>query len=265
MIKKVEIYYIGLLLSFLSLLIVSPHVSHANEFTVDGDIEFAQREDPQYGVLDPEDPQQQLIENSDSRTEGPLRIDFVPQLSFSENKSSSKDEVYQADALLFPKVVKPRGSFVQVSDYREKPSGWTLQLKQDIQFKNEKNATLDGAVISFDKSWVNTANGVGSKPVVAKEIIRLNNIGETYDLAKANKGTMGTWSIVFGASQDNKDDQDPTLSPRLDKEGKPIKDPNLENQPVYANSAVNLSVPGGTKKEAGIYSTVLTWIISELP
>ncbi|MGX7149951.1 WxL domain-containing protein [Enterococcus ureasiticus] len=225
--------------------------------------------DPNFGIRDPEAPENELTtDEMYGKTNGPLRIDFVSNLNFNSNKIVKGDMDFSADALLFKDVIAPRGYFIQVSDYREDRTGWGLQVRQETQFTNQSkaNSELKGAVLSFDKSWTNTPNGGSKHPVVSKEVIRLNNIGETYTLAKADKGTGGgTWSISFGASQDNQKDITPTFSPRLDGNAKPIIDPANGNQAVYMNDAVRLSIPGGTEKEPGTYSTVLTWIISELP
>ncbi|MGX7150144.1 WxL domain-containing protein [Enterococcus ureasiticus] len=246
-------------------------ISDAKEDSATGDMDINLKiTDPNLGVLDPENPSEELPlqEGTYGKTSGPLRIDFVPNLGFNSNKISAKDISYSADALLFKGQIAPRGSFIQVSDYRGNANGWTLQVRQETQFKNQnkENSQLNGAVISLDKSWINTSNGMGQTPDISKEVIHLNNIGETYTLAEAKKGTgTGTWSIIFGASPDNQVGQNSTLNPRLDNEGKPVTNPSLDNQAVYMNDAVSLTIPGSTKKDPGTYSTVLTWIISELP
>lgn len=231
-------------------------------------ISFQGLVDPNYGIVDPENPKNDLKPEGDyGHSIGPLRIDFVPNLSFSRNKITADEASYAADALTFHDTLACRGQFIQVSDYREKQTGWSLQVRQETQFTNQKKADsqLDGAVLSFDNSWVNTRNGTSQPPDVSKEVIRLSNIGETYTLAKAGKGTGGgTWSVSFGTSMDY-EDATSTVKPRLDEQGKAITDASKNNQAVFMNQAVRLTIPSGTKKEAGTYKTVLTWIISELP
>ncbi|MGX7243858.1 WxL domain-containing protein [Enterococcus quebecensis] len=267
--KKIHLFSMGLLLVIA--LTTVPSSYYAQENSNSGDMNITlDTVDPKLGVMDPEKKNEKLAveEGTYGKTSGPLRIDFVPNLGFSSNKISANDISYSADALLFKGQIAPRGSFIQVSDYRGNANGWTLQVRQETQFKNQnkENSQLNGAVISLDKSWINTSNGFGQTPNISKEVIHLNNIGETYTLAEAKKGTgAGTWSIVFGASPDNQVNQNPTMTPRLDKEGKPVINPSLDNQAVYMNDAVSLTIPGATKKDSGTYSTVLTWIISELP
>lgn len=270
MIKNSHLTSITLML-FSTVIIKTPVVVAQSISPTKGevDISFKGLEDPNFGILDPEKENQEVeIAEEYGKTQGPLRIDFVADINFSQNKITEGNSNYKANGLLFKGVIAPRGQFIQVSDYREKQTGWSLQVRQETQFTNQakKNSQLDGAVLSFDKSWVNTSNGISSSPIVSKEVIRLNNIGETYTLAHAEAGTGGgTWSVIFGASPDNPENEASTLTPRLDKNGKVVTDPAKDNQAVYMNNAVQLSLPEGTKKEPGTYSTVLTWIISELP
>lgn len=242
--------------------------AQANEesYTGNGTIRFEGRVETQ--VMDPENPTQVVDPGYSPKTEGNLRFDYVPQLNFYQAKISAEDTLYYSNAQLFKNDVGARGNFIQISDYRENKSGWTLQLKQETQFINseaKKHKELSGAVLSFDKSWTNSANDFATAPTVSKEVIRLSNIGELYNLAvaKPNEGE-GTWSIVFGSSATKKWQKE-TVKPRMIDGNTPILDPNFGNQPMYENQAVTLSVPGKTKKEPGSYQSVLTWILSELP
>lgn len=252
-------------------IVITPIKSNAQQdVSLDGEMAIDLKViDPQHGILDPENKGEDLIPEGDyGKTSGLLRIDFVPKINFNSNKIVDKDISYKADSLLFKGKIAPRGSFIQVSDYRENPTGWKLQVRQESQFKNQnkENRILEGAVISLDKSWVNADYGRGAVPTVSKEVIRLNNIGETYTLAETGESTgTGTWSIVFGASKDNKKDQESTLSPRLDEQGNPVMRSDFEKQAVYMNDAIHLAIPRRTSKEPGSYSTVLTWLITELP
>ncbi|MEI5992308.1 hypothetical protein A5881_003864 [Enterococcus termitis] len=240
--------------------------AEAREHSSNGKIQF-NGEYPK-GIVDPENPIKPVNPGTSPSTDGPLRFDFVPQLNFWSNEVSDKDQTYFANAQLFLDGTGARGSFVQISDYRENKSGWRLQLRQETQLKNEitKNKELKGAIISLDQSWTNSVNDSTYSPNVSKEVIHINNIGETYDLAQAKADTgEGTWSIIFGATIDNKQGRKDSLSPRIDKKGQPILDPDFNNQPIYQNKAISLTVPGKTKKDPVQYETVLTWVLSELP
>lgn len=219
-------------------------------------------------VYDPERPNEVADPGSSPTTNGNLRFDFVPQINFGRNAISNEDQVYQANAQLFHGNTGARGNFVQISDLRGDAQGWQLQVRQETQFRNEAttNKELKGAVISFDKSWTNSPNGSSLGPLVSKEVIRIDNIGETYNLAEAKPGTgAGTWSISFGASIDNDQNQANTLSPRVDADGNPLLDETFDNKPIYKNEAVTLAVPGITLVDPVQYQTVLTWILAELP
>ncbi len=244
-------------------------VVYAEELTPDMEIGFSDRVDEGDGIKDPENPTITVKpKETSTASKERLRIDFAPQLSFSSGEVTDKDSEYTVKAQMFEdEKIVARGNFIQVSDYRSNPTGWLLQLRQEKQFVNtvKNGSTLEGAVLSFDNSWTNSKKSAEYSPRVSKEIIRLTNVGETYNIAKAEIGEGGgTWAITFGASDQNKNEKNPTLVPMVDDNGKPIMDPSLDKQ-LYTNSAVKLSIPGATKKEPGTYTTVLTWIISELP
>ncbi|MBL1227087.1 WxL domain-containing protein [Enterococcus sp. BWR-S5] len=229
-----------------------------------GMIEF-EVEDKQQ-VYDPENPGNVADPGDSPKTEGSLRIDFVPQFQFGTNKAVSEDAVYSAYAQLFKDNTSARGNFVQVSDYRPEGSGWELSVKQEDQFINPNGRKLDGAMISLDHSWTSSVNGYSTAPTVKKDVINMS-VGESQILATAVKGTgEGTWAINFGASAANSAGQQDTLTPLLDKNGTPVLDSSYGNKPIYLNSAVNLNIPGRTEKQAGTtYKTVITWTLSELP
>ncbi|WP_086312435.1 hypothetical protein A5821_000141 [Enterococcus sp. 7F3_DIV0205] len=218
-------------------------------------------------IRDPEHPEIQVDPGETPQTEGDLRIDFVPKLNFSTVMISDKTAVFPVNAQLFHDQTEARGNFIQVSDYRDDSTGWTLQVRQEQQFKHttKQGADLKGAVISLDQIWTNSTKNPSLSPSVSKEVIHMSNIGDTYNLAQAQpeKGS-GTWSIIFGASKENENGRPNSLQKRLDVSGKEIEDP-IFKKPVYSNQAITLSVPKETEKEAGSYSTVLTWILAELP
>lgn len=218
-------------------------------------------------IRDPENPAMEVDPGETPQTKGDLRIDFVPKLDFGTVEITDKDALFSVNAQLFHGETNARGNFVQVSDYRDNSAGWTLQVRQEQQFKHKTKvgAELKGAVISFDQTWTNSTKDQSFAPSVSKEIIHMSNVGSTYNLAHAQdeKGS-GTWSIIFGASAENNNDRDNTLDLKKDTSGKTIEDP-IFKKPVYSNQAITLSIPKETEKEAGTYTTVLTWILAELP
>ncbi|WP_375178488.1 WxL domain-containing protein [Enterococcus rotai] len=257
----------GTVLLLSSMVMTNVEVATATSKTGDGTITFEEMEEDT-GVRDPEKPDTSVDPGPSPSTEGKLRIDFVPQLNFSSNSILNKNRLYPVNAQLFKDDTGPRANFVQVSDYRGGSFGWSLQLRQETQFKNEQtqNSQLNGAILSFDKSWANSRQETKFAPVVSQDIIQLNNIGEAYVLAEAKPDTgSGTWSISFGASNSNQSGQKDTLKPKVDSNGQPIVDPDFNNKQVYENNAITLSIPEATKIDPVDYTTVLTWVLAELP
>ncbi|WP_086350635.1 WxL domain-containing protein [Candidatus Enterococcus clewellii] len=264
---KQKRFSVGLLALVFLGVIYSETTAYADpNVTNGGTVEF--EGDYGKGVRDPENPGTIVDPGPSPSMDSPLRIEFVPQLGFGQNKITKGDRLYEANAQLFFGDTEARGNFIQVSDYRGTGAGWTLQVRQTTQFENPNtlNNKLKGAVISFDKSWVNSTWDLSAAPSVSKDVIRIDNIGDTYTLAEASAGNgQGTWLITFGASGENTSNQTNTLSPRLSPSGKQILDTSFENKPIYKNSAVTLSIPEATKIDPVPYTTVLTWILSELP
>lgn len=226
-----------------------------------GKIEFTDKQQ----VADPENPTIPIKpENPIPPNSNPLRLDYVPSLNFATQKSDGRDQMYAANAMMFEDETTPRAQFIQVTDRRGTNAGWTVSVRQEKQFATDEKVELDGAMLSFDYSWANGSDE-SRTPIVKKDIIEMK-IGETQEIANAKKGTGdGTWFISFGASQHNLAGVANTLEPRRDSNNQVTIDTRY-NKPLFFNSAVQLSVPGRTKKVIGKpYKTELTWILSELP
>jgi hypothetical protein len=261
-------FFFGLLLVIIGSSIGGSREASAEATTINGSGNITFEGEYPQEILDPENPDTVVNPGESPQVTGDLRIDFVPKFDFYQNKISDKDEIYYANAQNFFGSTKARGNFVQVTDVRQKSSGWTLQLRQENQFTNNeaKHKEINGAMLSLDKSWVNALGNPADAPQLSKEIITIDNVGASYNLAQAEAGKgSGTWSISFGASPDNQSNQKNTLEPRLDHKGQAVLDPVFEQKPVYLNKAVTLSIPGSTKVDPVPYTTVLTWILAELP
>lgn len=221
--------------------------------------------------VDPENPTKPVDPGPGPSTDGLLRFDFAPTLNFGRNKINQTGRNFYVNAQLFHDGPTARGNFLQITDSRPNSSGWTLQVRQEYQFKNDiiqedHEQELRGAVLSFDKGWANSAYTQEQPPKIMKDIIQLNTQGTTFPVASADQGEgRGTWIISFGASADNNQGQTTTLFPRVDEDNQPITDKNFEDQQVYGNNAIFLSVPDATKIHPVQYQTELTWILAELP
>lgn len=219
--------------------------------------------------VDPENPETIVDPGPSPATTDSLRIDYVSSLDFGTALIKSTDRNYKALAQNFNGKTEPRGNYIQISDRREIKSGWTLQVKQTSQFRNEdiqvnQEKELTGAVLSLDKGWANSITG-NPKPEVFRNTITLSNIGQSYEVATAKKDSgKGIWTIAFGASKENQNGQSNTLSPLVDPKGQPIIDSSY-NKTVYSNSAITLNIPDSIKIYPVTYQTELTWILSEFP
>lgn len=220
-------------------------------------------------LVDLENPDMLVELGEGPSTEGALRIDFAPALDFGRAEISETERVYYALAQQFLDETEPRGSYVQIADQRMRSTGWTLQVKQNYQFRNttiqkKSEQELTGAVLSLDKGWANSSGTSGS-PIVAQETIALNAIGTAYELATATAGNgRGVWTIAFGASETNRNNMENTLSPVVDTAGNPAID-EFSGKPAYQNSAISLTLPSTTAIYPVQYATDLTWILAELP
>ncbi|WP_430602382.1 hypothetical protein IGJ02_002720 [Enterococcus sp. DIV0724b] len=219
--------------------------------------------------IDPENPGNVIDPGEGPSTKGALRIDYVSALDFGESKISQESREYKALAQQFFGDTGPRGSYIQITDQQANSSGWTLQIKQEKQFANSiiqeaGEQELKGAVLSLDEGWA-SSNSTSEAPTVTRETIALNSIGSAYEVAIAKTGSgKGVWTIAFGASDTNKNNQSPTLNPVLDTSGEPVID-HTYNKPVYSNSAITLTVPKTTVIHPVEYQTEITWILAKLP
>lgn len=215
--------------------------------------------------IDPEHPETKVDPGVGGQTEGLLRLDFVPHLKFGSQEISDKTEVYKVLAQNFLDETSIRPNYLQVTDLRGELSGWSVTVRQDTPFQDEKGATtLKGAMLSFDKQWVYSEMDQSQGPTVYKETIEMKEIGASYPLVKAEDGKgAGTWTINFGSTGELEGHED-TIDPLLNADGKPVTDPAFNDKPMGTNSAITLTVPGKTEKKSVKYRTVLTWTISEL-
>lgn len=209
-------------------------------------------------IVDPEKPE--VVDppvDPGPSTKGDLRIDYVSPVDFGKVKLTKTNRTYNALANKVGKEGKWRGNFIQISDFRDKNTGWTLQVKQDYQFKTTDYDELTGAVLSLDKGWANSSSD-NKAPTVTRDTLAINNIGEVYDVARADKNAGGgVWSINFGASKDNDDNQPTTITEGNKSQSKE------KVESAIKNSAVNLTIPDSTKVLPKEYQTKITWVLSE--
>ncbi|MFS7423354.1 WxL domain-containing protein [Carnobacterium maltaromaticum] len=178
-----------------------------------------------------------------SGTAGPLSLDYASIWDFGKQKISTKDEVYYAK-LIPLKDGRSVAPYVQVSDFRGTNSGWSLFVRQEEQFENEEltNSELTGAELHFGSGG--DVSGTQSNIDYASNVPYSRNGplvpgggNVNVFLASEGAGSM-TWLRSFGDNYGG--GQTPS-------------------------TAVRLSIPGQTPKDAGQYKTTLTWTLSDVP
>ena len=225
-------------------------------------------------IMDPERPIRPIeVEEDSPSTQGMLRIDHITPLNFGKVKIKETHRTYSALAYMIKNENLYRGNFIQVSDFREDSSGWTLQVKQEEQFRTENYDELTGAVLSLDKGWANSVD-LEDLPIVTRDTIEISNIGDSYDVVRASKETgKGIWSLTFGASEDNLNNQNTTLIPEespapevteTDREA-PQEAGSDKKSTVLRNQAIQLTIPDKAKIVPGEYQAKFIWILGELP
>lgn len=252
-----------LLLMPLSMLVTTNKV---NAISGSGNITY-EVFDTETSPVDPEHPEKKVDPGDKyTKTTGLLRFDMIPFLSFGSQEISSKDQEYEVNAQLFMDDTEARPNYIQITDNRGSLAGWDVSVRQEIPFTNEaaENSVLKGAVLSFDNQWVNSEMPEETSPVVMKDAIKIDSIGTSYPIVRADKGKgAGTWVVPFGSTGEVKGQKN-TLSPLLNAEGKPVTDASFNNKSIYKNSGIKLFVPGAIQKDPVKYKTILTWTLSEL-
>lgn len=212
------------------------------EYDTTGTISFT----PYTGITDPIDP-----DNPDEKVEpknpdgtdpipgttGPLSIDFASSFDFGEQAITSEDQTYFAtpQTILIDGIEEERANYVQVSDNRGLETGWTLQVRQEEQFKTEEAEELTGAAILISNVNVQTSSASSLPSTVSSEIDLTAGVLSDVMSAEAGEGA-GTYVARFGDAGD-------------------------EN----ISTSVSLTVPGSTTKYAKEYSTNLTWVLTDAP
>jgi len=173
-------------------------------------------------------------------TTGLLTVDFASSFNFGSNIISSVTKTYNA----LPQVYALKGeskatdttgpNFVQVTDVRPgSAKGWSLNVKQNDDFKTSAGTSLAGAQINITNGNVLNGNGgtdtISNHPTdIAVSTAAANVMG-----AKAGEG-FGTWLYRMGTKD-------------------------------TAGSSVKLTVPGSSAKEVAAYRTTLTWTLTDSP
>lgn len=187
-------------------------------------------------------------------TSGPLSIDFASSFDFGANEISNNDETYYARSQLIVSPdgnkVEARPNYVQVTDNRGTSEGWTLSVKQQGQLKADvktPNKELTGAYIKLSAPKVRS-NSNSVSPTPTKELILNPSESENIVLSALLDEGSGTWTNAWG---------EPELATETAEDG--------SEHDVSITKAVELFIPGETPKDAAVYKSILTWVLSDLP
>lgn len=212
---------------------------------------------PSTGTTDPIDPTNPTNPNPEKPvppkggTDGPLSIDFASDFEFGTQEITTEDMVYKAKPQAYEDSEKITPNFVQITDKRGSNAGWSLNLKQDYQFKNDstQNKEIEGAELRFSAGELVT-NGKGVKPTTHEA--KLDAVNGSYSkimTAKPTEGS-GTWLSSFGGQE------------LVDEE---VTNENGEVVTEKRDAGVTLSIPGNTQTDAVEYETTLTWQLTNEP
>lgn len=216
------------------------------EYQSNGLIEFIYNDGPTNPVdpLDPEKPVEPTDpanpEGPNTGTNGPLSIDFASSFYFGNNKITSQDMTYDAEALVYNKWNEAESkydkltgpNYVQVTDNRGNLGGWTLKVKQAKQFETAEGDSLNGAQVEFSNGNIATVSE--SVKADAVEKIQLN-VGQEALIMSAKKGAgAGTFLTRWGDEK-------------------------------TAATSVKLHVPGKAVKKKAAYKTSFNWVLTDTP
>ncbi|MDK1739988.1 WxL domain-containing protein [Dellaglioa algida] len=217
-------------IGFTALQVSANTVSYQSQATVD----FVENTDvtPPVNPTDPTDPLKP-VKPVNPGTQGPLLIDYVSNIQFSQQQISGKDSVYYAQ---LDQLVDKNGkvgdypNYVQVTDNRGSNAGWKMTVAQAQPFMNGKNQ-LDGTVIALMNGTMSGTNAHQPTPA-SKAEIKPDGQAVSVMTAKTDNG-VGTWTERFG--KDN----------------------------TSAKQSISLFVPAESKKVAGAYKSELTWTLTD--
>ncbi|MCA5013468.1 MULTISPECIES: WxL domain-containing protein [unclassified Enterococcus] len=194
--------------------------------------------DPNPGEPDPEP--------GGGGSKGPLRVDYVSNLRFGEQKISGSSKEYHPTLVKWnfedaTSIYIPH--FIQVTDNRGSNEGWTLSVERS-EFATTENEVLTGAELVITNGEVVSISDMPAEttPGVVQQTVTIPvGSAATVMTAAENQG-MATWSYSFG---------------------QPISNDAASTDPTAVNNDVTLKVPGTAKKIADKeYTSNITWTLA---
>ncbi|MDT1957106.1 WxL domain-containing protein [Carnobacterium divergens] len=149
---------------------------------------------PSDDSTDPTKPIEPSEPGGETGNKGPLTIDNVTPLEFSEHKLEGSTQEYTTTS---------KNPNVQITDNRGEGQGWTLQVtSSEFVDTKEETKVLKGAVVTLPTGQIKTTEGNVSPAPTAREVSLDTNQGTSETLiTAAEKMGMGTWVDLFDANQ----------------------------------------------------------------
>ncbi len=216
-------------------LVSVPLMSDATSTASQGQAGFIEN-DSVVPPVDPTDPDKPIIPDKPG-TKGPLSLDAASDYQFGNQKMSDKTMSYAAElaevTVAENEATKKVPHFIELTDNRGGETGWRLEVRQNAPFQTKAGAALKGTTLTFSTITAVSLTGGGTAPAVPTEAVKvLSESTQNVSVVTATAGTGGgSWGILFGTLEKG------------------------------ADEGVQLTIPGNTKKEEGLYQTTLTWTL----
>jgi hypothetical protein len=184
---------------------------------------------------------------------GPLSIVKATAMDFGQQVISTTNQTYQMKAEMANLEDRtgqvPYISFAQVQDLRGTNAGWDLQVRLSDFKSTTQNGVLTGAEIEFLDSRIQyEGSTTENTPTVHQAGLKLLPNGAARSVMTAAQGQgAGASSVIWGNQADLNDQ---------------FANEEVE---VVENSAIQLSIPGSTAKDATTYTSTLTWELAMIP
>lgn len=227
------------------------------EVTTEGQIQFTADEEGELEVIPPVTEPGVIIPPVVQPVTGPLSIVQAPTMNFGTQVISNQDQTYnmvsEMAELANGSGQVPYISFAQVQDVRGTNAGWDLQVRLSDFESDTQNNILTGAQISFVDSFIRyEGNNQENSPAAHDAGLTLLPNGAARSVMTAEEGQgAGASSVVWGDQAD--------LTAQFEAAD---FDPETD---VVENSAIQLSIPGSTAKDATTYTSTLTWELTSTP
>lgn len=250
------------------------------------------------GPVNPDNPYQPIIPEYPAQpTGGLLSIDFVSNLVFGQASVDRVARTYYARPMVatIPGENGEEGkasvfpNFAQVSDRRQNENGWSLSVKQDMQFRwvgapvdiidedeGRPGDFLAGARITFSHGHTTTGHNKPDAEIPSYaggvEITMEPGVLSPPVLSAAPGQGNGTWHYAVGnplPPEITEDELDQIEAEGGDFsaliEGGYYDNYRMKPGQTPRFGPIALHVPRATAQRAAVYQTLFTWTLSDVP